>query len=264
MQHDSKVATSVRAAVANPIETALFIPEVIGRLREYQPGYVPDPDWEVGLHRWLGQPWPCPERETFDRLWHDIVSELEARGLRVGRRTYGAYSDAEQSLARVSWCTALHRRPSVVVETGVARGLTSRIVLEALDTNAHGHLWSIDLPHLFDKTLHAQTGAAVSAPHRKRWSYIEGSSRRRLRPLLDSLGPVDLFVHDSLHTARNTRFEMDHVLNVLTPGGIMIIDDISTHQGFATFTSEFPWVDTLVCPHSDREGSFFGLVHKPE
>jgi hypothetical protein len=133
---------------------------------------------------------------------------LQARGLQFGRQTYGEYSDAEMSLARAAWCTVLHLRPSVVVETGVARGVTSRIVLEGLDRNDHGQLWSIDLPHLFEQNLHAQTAAAVPDSFRRRWTYIAGSSRRRLPSLLRSLGQVELFIHDSLHTARNTRFEM--------------------------------------------------------
>ena len=81
--------------------------------------------------------------------------------------------------------------------------------------------------------------------------------------LLRSLARVDLFIHDSLHTARNTRFEMEYTLTALASGGIMIIDDISTHQAFADFARDFPSLETVVCPHSDRAGSFFGLVYKP-
>jgi hypothetical protein len=119
------------------------------------------------------------------------------------------------------------------------------------------------LPHPFERTLHSQTGAAVADPNGRRWSYIEGSSRRRLPALLRSLAQVDLFIHDSLHTARNMRFEMEQTLNALAPGGIMIVDEISTHQAFANFAQDFPSLETVACPHSDRAGSFFRLVHKP-
>jgi cephalosporin hydroxylase len=44
----------------------------------------------------------------------------------------------------------LHSRPDVVIETGVAHGVTSRIVQEALNRNGSGHLWSVDLPFPFD------------------------------------------------------------------------------------------------------------------
>jgi hypothetical protein len=262
MHRGSKFERFLRAVLANPVEAALFIPERISVRHDYPARYEPDSDWEARHHSWLGAPWPCPERTKLDLLWREVASELRAQGLQFGRQTYGEYSDAEISLARAAWCTVLHQRPSVVVETGVARGLTSRIVLEAFKRNDRGHLWSIDLPHLFEKNLHAQTGAAVPDSLRARWSYIEGSSRRRLPSLLRSLVQVDLFIHDSLHSARNTRFEMEQTLSALIPGGIMIIDDISTHQAFANFAQDFPSLETIVCPHSDRAGSFFGLVRK--
>jgi hypothetical protein len=256
-----KIVRLLQSIVANPVEAALYIPEHVGMRHEYRPCYEPEPDWELQLHNWFGAAWPCPEYAALDALWRDIASELQAQGLRFGRQTYGEYSDAEASLAHAVWCTVLHKRPSVVLETGVARGVTSRIVLEALIRNDQGHLWSIDLPHPFERKLHGQTGAVVPASHRVRWSYIEGSSRRRLPSLLRLLGRIDLFIHDSLHTARNTRFEMERTLSAMAPGGIMIVDDIGTHQGFADFARDFPSLETLVCQHSDRPGSFFGLVH---
>lgn len=45
------------------------------------------------------------------------------------------------------WGPALHRMvgtPEKVLETGVARGVTSRVILEAMSINGTGHLWSID------------------------------------------------------------------------------------------------------------------------
>jgi hypothetical protein len=56
---------------------------------------------------------------------------------------------------------------------------------------------------------------------------------------------------------------MGKTLQVLASGGIMIVDDITPHQAFAIFARDFPQLETLICPHSDRAGSFFGLVHKP-
>jgi hypothetical protein len=258
-----KFQRAARAILANPVEAVLYVPERISMRHDYPIPYKQDPDWEARLHGWLGAAWPCPERATLDLILRDIASEFRAQGLRLGRHTYGEYSDAEASMARATWCSVLHQRPLVVVETGVARGVTSRIVLEALNRNGRGRLWSVDLPHLFEKDIHAQIGAAVPSSHRERWTYVQGSSRRRLPSLLRSLAQVDLFIHDSLHTARNTRFEMEQTLHVLAVGGIMIIDDISTHQAFTKFAQDFPSLETLVCPHTDRAESFFGLIHKP-
>ena len=70
---------------------------------------------------------------------------------------------------------------------------------------------------------------------RSRWTYVEGTSRRRLPGLVRGLQQVDLFVHDSLHTARNTCFELDTVWPALPPGGVAVVDDIDRSLGFSRF-----------------------------
>ena len=128
----------------------------------------------------------------------------------------------------------------VVIETGVAHGVTSRIVREALEQNNLGHLWSIDLPFPFDRQLHAETAVAVTDACRPRWSYVEGSSRQRLPPLIAEVGHVEMFIHDSLHTARNTLFEIEQAAAAMPVGGIILVDDIGSHEGFAVFVGDTP------------------------
>ncbi|MET9849456.1 class I SAM-dependent methyltransferase [Streptomyces ossamyceticus] len=255
----SRLRHLAQAFATNPREAARLVPEGLASYFEHPVDYDVDDSWELRLHQWLDVPWPCSERQAGQEVWNAVVREVQDRGLAFGRHTYGQYSDGDAALGRALWCTVRHTRPAVVVETGVARGVTSRIVLEALERNGEGHLWSVDLPHPFEPDLRAQTGIAIPAHRRSRWSYVEGSSRRRLPGLLRELGRVDLFVHDSLHTARNTRFEMERVGRVLAPGGLMFIDDISTHQGFADWVRGIARARTLICPSEDGEG-LFGIV----
>ncbi|HUD40325.1 MAG TPA: hypothetical protein VMR14_25780, partial [Streptosporangiaceae bacterium] len=84
-----------------------------------------DEAWDEHLHGLLGAPWPCPAEQQLDEIMADIDALLAARGLKSGRFTYGWYSDAESVLCHAVWCVALHTRPEVVVETGVAHGVTS-------------------------------------------------------------------------------------------------------------------------------------------
>ena len=116
-----------------------------------------DDDWYEHLHGLLGAPWPCPEAKELHDLLADIGALLAEKGLGTGRHTYGWYSDADIELCSAIWCSALHIRPSAVIETGVAHGISSRIVLEALTKNDKGHLSSVDLPHPFNHKLHGQT-----------------------------------------------------------------------------------------------------------
>lgn len=149
-----------------------------------------------------------------------------------------------------------HTQPEVVIETGVAHGVTSRIILEALTLNDSGHLWSIDLPHPLDLGLHAETGVAVTDECRPRWTYLEGASKDRLPPLMPEVGYVDMFVHDSLHTAKNTLFEMEQAAAAMRPGGVMLVDDIKSHLGFATFARRHAEYQTIVCETEDKIGMF--------
>jgi Methyltransferase domain len=121
-----------------------------------------------------------------------------------------------------------------VVETGVAHGLTSRVILEGLARNGGGHLWSIDLPAV-DSALHPEIGAAVRADLRARWTYVQGTSRERLPHLLRELGEIDIFIHDSLHTGRNQLFEIKSAWAALRPGGVAVVDDIDHSLAFRRF-----------------------------
>jgi hypothetical protein len=245
--------------LSDPLEAVRLVPEGVTGYFEHPVDYDVDEDWEPRLHRMLDMPWPCAARRRGEQLWETVAGELRERGYAFGRHTYGHYSDADAALARAVWCTVVHLRPDTIVETGVARGITSRVILEALEENGRGRLSSVDLPHPFERALRSETGIAVPPRLWPRWSYIKGSSRRRLPGLLRGLRQVDVFVHDSLHTARNTRFEMGRVGRVLAPGGVMLVDDISTHQGFDSWVRAAPGARALVCPSDDGEG-LFGVV----
>jgi hypothetical protein len=215
-----------------------------------------DDDWYEHLHGLLGAPWPCPAAKQVHGLLGEIGELLAAKGLGAGRHTYGWYSDADVELCGAIWCITLHSLPDVVIETGVAHGISSRVALEALARNDRGHLWSIDLPHPLNHKLHGQTGAAVTEACRPRWTYLEGESRRQLPPLVAKVGEVQLFIHDSLHTTKNTLFEMEQAASIMPSGGVMLVDDIRGHEGFAIFARSHPEYTTMLCSTADRAAGF--------
>ncbi len=67
---------------------------------------------------------------------------------------------------------------------------------------------------------------------------------------------VELFIHDSLHTAKNTLFEMEQAASAMSPGGVLLVDDIKSHLGFSTFARRHPEYTTTVCESEDRIGMF--------
>jgi hypothetical protein len=126
-------------------------------------------------------------------------------------------------------------------------GITTRFLLEALERNGTGQLWSIDLPPPLERELRGQIAIAVPASLRARWTYVRGSSRRRPPGLLGAIAPVDLFIHDSNHTARNLLFELRHAWAALAPHGFAVADDIDLNCGFHAFVGEHPEHPVLIC-----------------
>ncbi len=124
--------------------------------------------------------------------------------------------------------------------------MTSRFILEALQRNGGGRLYSIDQPP-GDAHTAAQIGVAVDPAARERWRLLAGSSRRELPGLVRQLGRVDLFVHDSLHTKRNVCFEVGCVWPALLPGAFIVIDDIDTNWGFNALMANHPNDRFWVC-----------------
>jgi hypothetical protein len=240
---------AVADLAANPLEIWTTIHDVYVAQREQrgpQCRYGSDDNWEQRLHEALGVRWPCNATSEFWDLWSEVISELEQKGIRAGPESFQNWNDGDAGLVRALWCLARHLRPKKVIETGVAHGVTSRFILEALKRSEDGHLWSIDLPPL-ERDWRKQVGAAVGARFSDRWSYVRGSSRRRLPELLSRLGQIDLFIHDSLHSERNVRFELDRAWAALRPNGALVVDDVDANWGFRSFTQTFSGHHSLIC-----------------
>ena len=189
-----------------------------------------DRDWDRRVHEALGYPWPCDQTARFQSIWKDLSRTLEGQPL-------GSGHDADMALARALWCLVRHGKLTRVVETGVARGIGTRFILEALEANGDGHLWSIDLPPIVTE-WHASSTAAIPQHLKSRWTFLRGSSRRRLPALLRKVSDIDLFVHDSLHTDSNMRFEFASAWPALRPSGILISDDVYANRSFTDLVAD--------------------------
>ena len=248
----------------------LYDKYVYARERQHPPApYRADADWERRLHERLGVAWPDEIVAETDGVWPSILAAFESRGVQLGPESYLHWNDGDPALIRAIWSLVRHLRPQRIVETGVAHGVTSRFILEALARNGGGRLWSIDLPPL-QTEWQDQVGIAVSDELRDRWTLVRGSSRVRLAPLLVALGAIDLFVHDSLHSRRNVLFELDRVWPALRPGGAIVVDDVDANSAFREFVAAHPRHAALVCeaepvrPDTRRfnQKGLFGVILK--
>jgi len=240
---------AMKALATDPAGLWDTLQDKIVERREYKrssPQYQADPQWERKLHEHLGVSGLCTAAVEFRARWPEVVGAVAGHGIDVGPASFNGYNDGDGALVRAIWCLIRHLKPRNVVETGVAHGFTSRFILEALERNGAGHLSSIDLPPL-DPLMRKQIGIAVDERFRHRWTLIAGSSRRCLPGLLSRLGEIDLFIHDSRHTERNVRFELDRAWAALKPGGALVIDDVDSNWGFDSFRRTFSGHTSFVC-----------------
>lgn len=134
-------------------------------------------------------------------------------------------------------------QPEVMVETGVAHGVSSWTILNAMHRNGKGKLYSIDLPNQDLRSYNPeniQQGSGWVVPDllRKRWELRLGPSQELLPKLIAELGSIDVFFHDSDHSYDNMWFEFRTVYDAVKPGGLILSDDVHKNTSFVEFVSE--------------------------
>ncbi|MFH0754160.1 MAG: class I SAM-dependent methyltransferase [Candidatus Omnitrophota bacterium] len=138
-------------------------------------------------------------------------------------------------------------QPVIVVETGVSSGASSAYILCALHDNKKGRLYSIDLP---PDNLPAGKSSGWVVPQylRSRWSLHIGDSKELLEPSLNTIGKIDCFIHDSLHTYEHMMFEFRTAWQHLIAGGLFLSHDVGANDAFMHFMKEkgVSWTDFRV------------------
>jgi predicted O-methyltransferase YrrM len=247
------------------INLALLLPRRPREFRDRVAGYA-----DLGLER-LSRGSPAYETTSWQGLLGDIEERLgrlteildepalrevegDTRRLLEDIRTRDPFSPrwaADSRFARLGYLLCRLTSPSVVLETGVAYGVSSVFILKGLEVNGRGTLHSVDLPPLRSE-YEKSWGIAIPEALRERWRLHRGSSTSVLTPLLEEIRTVDLFVHDSLHTRRNMRREFDTVWPHLRKGGLLLADDVERNHAFGELQHKNPALWRVV---QDREES---------
>jgi predicted O-methyltransferase YrrM len=161
-------------------------------------------------------------------------------------------------------------RPAEVIETGVALGYSTAAILQALDDNETGQLSSVDLP-VFAPGTTDYTADAVPKRLRDsvRWKLFLGPDRRVLPITVRRVGQIDVLFYDSDKSYRGMRSTWALVWPHLRPGGILVADDIHTHDAFLDFSDEVGLEPVIVAKPKEHgvyrwsKTYYVGLLKKP-
>lgn len=146
------------------------------------------------------------------------------------------------------YCLLRILKPLTVVETGGTPGKSSSLILRALERNGCGQLWTITLDPMEANELplprekvHLLRPPGMPANWlvpdwlRVRQKVILGDARDCLPRLLNELGEVDMFIHDSDHSYDHMRWELEFVFPYLKLWGWMLADDIRASRAWLDF-----------------------------
>lgn len=189
---------------------------------------------EGELAEWIAAAASCA-RALADGLLQEVRSD-EVLAQRLDRATARRWLWAKRRPpygTRAGWyAIARITKPRLIVETGVHDGLGSSLLLRALERNseegAHGRLTSFD--------VNPAAGWLVGS--HPLWELRIEPTREGLAHVLAAGPPLGVFIHDSLHTYENERFELRAAAAHLGPGGVLISDNAHGTAAFAETCAE--------------------------
>jgi predicted O-methyltransferase YrrM len=200
------------------------------------------------------------------RVLTEYAREVRTSGLmehlfEQAREHHAAVGGSGHSLGAIGYTEGVYLyavlrqlQPEIAVETGVANGFSTAFSLLALEHNGAGHLHSVDLPREVGRDYEegtfyegegragipagAEPGWLIPAELKRRWTLIPGRTQDELAPLLERLGTIDSFMHDSEHSFECMWFEFNEAWPHLREGGVLLSDDVNSTEAFPRFARE--------------------------
>ncbi|MCA9394504.1 MAG: class I SAM-dependent methyltransferase [Candidatus Omnitrophica bacterium] len=177
-----------------------------------------------------------------------LASKFEYKTVNGKKARTGCINDRE---AIVMYAFIREIQPRLLVETGVCNGFSTTIILQAIRENGVGFLYSIDLPEVMGKEYkpgafwEGKGGAAIPPQKdsgwvvpkclRASWRLILGKSQEKLSDVLNEIGLIDFFFHDSEHSYECLTFELNSADDHMNAGGLIVADDIHCNNAFQDF-----------------------------
>ena len=182
-----------------------------------------------------------PIMQYYDELiTNKIYSEFQIT-LSKNSKNLGSLGPLE---ARILYLIIRSVKPKIVIETGVANGVSSTMILLAMNMNNSGKLFSIDYSNT---TINSKKGGTKLPESKKsgwlipqklkeRWELRLGDSKIILPKLVNELNECDVFLHDSDHKYEHMMFEFNTIMPYVKK--FILSDDIGRHSAFDDFVDK--------------------------
>ena len=201
----------------------------------------------------------CKRRD--EKLWKEAVevcSQLESDGRRrlesieINLGGGGNYI--------LAYFLARNLRPEVIVETGVAAGWTTTALLQAIERNGSGELFSSDFPYFRLENPHSFVGVLAENHSKSNWHLDLRGDSAALPDFVVHLGQnkIGLIHYDSDKSYRGRKWAIRTLLPHVSEDCVLIMDDIQDNLFFHDYVRDAELDYTIF----EFEGKFLGVVER--
>jgi predicted O-methyltransferase YrrM len=173
--------------------------------------------------------WPADEVAKVTDEFDEVTAALERRYAETETKFPPRWG-VERGTGLALYGLTRLLQPATVVETGVADGRSSFMILSALERNGHGTLHSFDV----------RPDAGSLARGHAQWHLTTSDARdprSTFTAALAGLDVIDLFVHDSDHGYPNQMFEYESAWPKVPAGGVLASDDVDLTKAYVDFAT---------------------------
>lgn len=128
----------------------------------------------------------------------------------------------EAATSELLYCLVRALEPDSIVETGIANGHSSYVILAAMHRNGRGRLASVD--------IRQNVGKLVPDELRDRWTVLHLTRvpppRVDLERVMAAAAPIDLFIHDGDHQFPGQILDYATAAEHLAEDGLLLSDDV--------------------------------------
>lgn len=201
-------------------------------------------------------------KEFLDRMGIEFINVRETDSFKKGQAmadSRGIGMGGGGNVELLAALTSSLRRGSVVVETGVSMGWSTKLILEYL---AGGILVSSDLPYPGQDN---EIGFLVDKELYKKWVLLLGLDSILIPALKAQITRASLIHYDSDKNYRGKLRSLSQIYQHMSSGSWLIVDDITDNSSFNEFCTRFNlqhdvvWFDNL---RDENKKQYVGVIKK--
>lgn len=147
-------------------------------------------------------------------------------------------------------------KPNIVLETGVAAGYSSKVILKGIEKNKNGSLYSSDFPYFRIKNPEKYIGILLSEKLKQNWNLAIEGDEINLRRFFKVIKKIDLFHYDSDKSYNGKKKVFNLIIEKMSKGSVMIFDDIQDDTFFKDIVIEYDFNYKVF----KFENKFVGLI----